>query len=188
MTTNEPSFRGTTGEFAAEAASYGTYKLQGVGNLPLSDTFAIRAAALVGTTDGYVKNSFDGRTYGADDNYLVRLSAKWDITPALTWLTRVDDARSTGDGVNYNAIDTSTASAAQLTAYKSHIGAASPTLSDPPSFDAHQRFDTNLTDSQWGLSSDLNWQVGSGFALRLIDSYREWQKQAVGRRRHLHDP
>jgi iron complex outermembrane receptor protein len=174
--TNAPSTSGFQAKIAGQAANYGTYQGEGVINLPLSDHFAVRVAGLANTTDGYVKNRLDGKTYGAGDSVEGRLSAKWTPTDALTWIVRADYAHTGGDGVHLNQVDTSTATAAQLAAYTARLGGNPSTLSYPPSFTANNLFkNDNLSDRQWGVASDLSWGVGRGYTLRLIDSYRDWK-------------
>ena len=175
LKTNAPSMSGRSGQISAEAGSYGVTKLEGIGNLPVSDTLAVRLAGFGSHTDGYFKNDTDGRNYGGGDTLAGRLSAKWNVTPQLTWTGRVDYARTTGDGVNQNQVDISTATAAQLANFTARTGGNPPTLSYPPSLTAHQRTDhPSLSDRQWGVASDLSWEAASGYTVRLIDSYRDW--------------
>ena len=81
----------------------------------------MRAAALSTSTDGYVKNKFDGKTYGAKRVNEGRVSAKWAPTENLTWTGRADYALTTGDGVAINQVDVSSATAAQLAARRDHL-------------------------------------------------------------------
>jgi iron complex outermembrane receptor protein len=173
-----PSTSGFSAKLAAQAGNYGSYQGEGVVNVPLSQDFAVRAAVLANTTDGYVHNKLDGKTYGAHETEEGRLSAKWTPTADLTWIGRVDYAHTSGDGVNLLQVDTSSATAAQLAAFTARLGGNPPTLIDPPNFTANQRINNvNLSDRQWGVTSDLTWDFAKGYSLRLIDSYRDWQNQ-----------
>jgi iron complex outermembrane receptor protein len=173
-----PSTSGFAAKVAGQAANYGTYQGEGMVNVPLGQDFAVRAAVLANTTDGFVHNKLDGKTYGKHETEEGRLSAKWTPTPDLTWIGRVDYAHTSGDGVNILQVDTSTATAGQLAAYTARTGGNPSTLADPPNFTANELYNnTNLSDHQWGVSSDLTWDFAKGYALRLIDSYRDWKNQ-----------
>ncbi len=178
ITTNAPNVTRQSGEISLSEGSYGATHIGGMVNLPVSDTFAIRAAGFGETFGGFYKNSLDGRTFGAHDTDAGRLSAKWEVTPNLTWIGRADYAQTTGDGFALAQVDTSTATAAQITSYVAHLGGAAnaPTLASDPSFTAHQRLDNpSVVDKQNGVASDLTWGFGEGYSLRLIDSFRHWQ-------------
>ena len=98
--------------------------------------------------------------------------------PDLTWIGRVDYAHTSGDGVQINQVDIASATAGQIAAYTARLGGNPTTLSSPPSFHANQKFDNlNLSDVQWGVASDLTWNFSGGYALRLIDSYRDWKNE-----------
>jgi iron complex outermembrane receptor protein len=174
--TAAPSTSGFAAMLAGQAGNYGSYQGEGMVNLPVTQDFAVRAAVLANTTDGFVHNRLDGKTYGQHETEEGRLSAKWTPTSDLTWIGRVDYAHTSGDGVNLLQVDTSTATAGQLAAYTARLGGNPSTLADPPNFTANELYNNvNLSDHQWGVSSDLNWNFSHGYALRLIDSYRDWK-------------
>jgi iron complex outermembrane receptor protein len=178
LRTFAPSTSGFAARLAGQAANYNSYQGEGMVNVPVTQDFAVRLAALANTTDGFIKNRLDGKTYGANETVEGRLSAKWTPTDAITWIGRVDYAHSSGDGVLINQVDTSTATAPQLAAYTARLGGNPTTLSFPPSFHTNQKFDNlNLSDRQWGVASDLSWRFAGDYTLRLIDSYRDWKNQ-----------
>ena len=182
ITTNSPNLKHTAGEISLSDGSYGATHVGGMVNLPISDTFGIRVAGFGETFGGYFKNALDGRTFGGHDTDAGRFSAKWEITPNLTWVGRVDYAQTTGDGFNLSQVDTSSLTAAQITSFTAHLGgpANTPTLAAGPSFTANQRLDNpSINDKQSGVSSDLTWNINDGYSLRLIDSFRSWKDTQV---------
>lgn len=177
LTTNQPSFRGYSGMASVDVSSYYTAKGQLVANVPVTDTFALRAALQVNSTDGYIHNIYDGNTYGASKTQTGRLSAKWAIAPNLTWVGRLDLSKTTGDGVNDNALDVQSAPATQLANFVNKVAAAGGTLSlhGNSSYNNNQHYtNPTLNDAQSGISSDLTWDAWGGYKVRLIDSYRDW--------------
>ena len=179
INTNAPSTSRTSLETTVQAGIHNTYSAQAVANLPLSDSFALRFAGKASHNGGIYHNLFDGQDYGRNNNYIGRLSAKWNVTPDLTWTVRGDYSHTDGDGVIPAAPFTRTASAAQLTAlnaFSVRYGGAVPVETSSPSFTFNQRFaGSYLTDRQWGVTSDLSYAVAPKLTLRLLDSYRDWR-------------
>lgn len=178
ISTNAPSFDRTSFEASAEGGSYGLASLEAIANRPVTNDFAIRLALSGTHSDGYYKNLFDGRDHGGLDTQAARLSARWKITPDLTWTARLEGALMNGDGFRAVVTDVGTASATQIANLKSFVsgfGGTPPVLQDPPSFTLNQRLDNpSLHDAQYGLTSDVDWTIASNLTLRLIDSYRHW--------------
>ncbi|CAN7521236.1 TonB-dependent receptor [Phenylobacterium sp. LjRoot219] len=175
--TNAPSTAGFAAKVGGQVAKYGAYQGEAMINVPVNDQLAIRFAGLANTTDGFVKNS-DGQTYGQNSLAEGRLSAKWAPTDDLTWIGRLDYARTSGDGVAINQVDVATASPTQLARYTARLGGNPTTLSDPPSFKTNQRFtNLNLSDTQTGITSDLTWNPGGDYTVRLINAYRDWKNR-----------
>jgi iron complex outermembrane receptor protein len=185
INSNDPSFHGRTLEVKAEGGSYGSYGGTAVGNLPVSDTFAVRLAVTGSHTDGDYNNLLDGKTYGERNVYVGRLSTKWEITPKLSWIVRLDGSRTDGDGAYPPTVDVGTASAASLAALaavNTRFGGSPQIYSSDPSYTFNQFINNpNLQDRQWGVISDLNYSVSPNLNVRLIDTYRDWtDKQLVG--------
>src|SRR5262249_24884041 len=115
---------------------------------------------------------------GQSDTAEGRLSAKWKVTDDLTWTVRGDYAHTSGDGVALNQVDTSTATAAQLAAFAARTGSNPAYLTYPPTEKADQRYaNLNLSERQYGVTSDLSWDVFGGNTIRMIDSWRNWKNE-----------
>ena len=178
VNSNAPSFNGRTLELKGEGGSYGTYGGTAVANLPLTRNFAIRGAITGSHTDGVFNNLLDGKTYGAKDVIVGRLSTKWAITPKLTWTVRLDGSRTDGDGVYPPTVYTNTTSAAalaNLAAFNTRFGGTPQVYSADPSYTFNQRISNpSLVDRQYGVISDLSYNLSSALTLRLLDTYRDW--------------
>jgi iron complex outermembrane receptor protein len=84
--TNEPEFDGFSGKVEALYGDYDRTRLEGVVNIPLSDNFAFRVAAMNDTHDGYIVNYDEPGTsddLSDRDMTFVRLSARWAATDNL---------------------------------------------------------------------------------------------------------
>ncbi len=159
-----------------EASRFGGHKVEGIVNLPVNDRLALRAALTANDTDGWAKNQFDGKTYGESDTVAGRLSARAKLTDDITWIGRVDYARTNGDGFPLNQVDTSTLSATQLTNFAARSGTPLTSLSYPPSrvFDYRVNH-RDLKDRQYGLTSDLSISLPGDYTVRMINAYRDWR-------------
>lgn len=96
--------RGSFGEI-------GTKDITGAINVPVSDTFAVRAAGMYRESDGWVRDELNGGTLGDNDSLALRLRARWAPTDALTADLKYErvEQSSTGvgsliDGVENNAL------------------------------------------------------------------------------------
>jgi iron complex outermembrane recepter protein len=206
ITTNAPSTDGTTLDVMGQGGSYDTFAGQAIGNLPVTDDFAVRLAAGINSTDGFWHNLNDGKNYGGKTTPEGRLSAKWNVTKDITWTLHLDGASTTGDGYNPSAVDiggdalnpialtgfnTFATSAGRFTTCSAFVGAActgtkggataggtANVESANPSFTINQHMaNPFLKDSQYGITSDLSWNLDADFMLRLVDSYRNWSDQ-----------
>ena len=173
--THDPSADRATGSLSVRRSSFESQEVQGIYNRPLSETFALRFAAIGASNGGFVQNRFDGQTYGESSTKAGRISAKWLLSNNLTWILRADHAESTGDGVVASAVDVSTASPGQLASYTARLGGKTPVLAFPPTTTLNQLIkNSRLSDRQNGVTSDLTWQPGGGYTFRLIASARDW--------------
>ena len=179
ITTKEPSFSGYSGEGSVGFGNYRSYSGQVIANLPLTDKFAMRVAMELNNEDGGLeKNLYNGQRYGKTDVSAGRLSAKWVPTPSIEWVGRFDLASMTGDGLNVTALDVANIEPAVLAAYKARLATFGATagFSGPGFTTSVNNRNPRLTDRQFGVSSNLTWNLGgSGYQLRLIDSYRDWR-------------
>lgn len=96
--TNEPSFEGIEYNVSGLYGAYGRYRVEGMLNLPLSDTFAVRLAGLSDTHDGYIENTNQPGTaddLNDKDMQFFRATLKWQPTDTFDASLRV--ASSTVD-------------------------------------------------------------------------------------------
>ena len=94
--TKAPSFDdGLSGNFQLGFERYNAVKADGAINLPVTDTIAIRAAAVFNNSDGYI-NNLAGADIGAQDDLGVRISALFEPSDTMDWTLRYQ--RSEEDG------------------------------------------------------------------------------------------
>ncbi|MBS0476939.1 MAG: TonB-dependent receptor [Proteobacteria bacterium] len=172
--TPKPDF---SAAITGELENANRYGVKGYVNLPLSENVAVRAAGQGRWFKGYFTNKLDGKRFGGSDEGAGRLSIKANLGK-VTWIGRADYSRTTGDGQITADLDSASISAAQLSALQTRLGGVLPdtNLSD---LYANHVLHGKLTDRQWGISSTLEAEVGDGFTVKLIDSYRDWKNEQV---------
>ena len=80
---NRPRFDKLAGSISAGVGDYGRYEVQGVLNVPLSDSFAVRVAGIRRQRDGYVHNITTGVDQANVDTWAGRGSVSWHPTSTL---------------------------------------------------------------------------------------------------------
>jgi iron complex outermembrane receptor protein len=93
--TKAPDTEAMAGGVTLETGSFNKFRTEGFFNVPVSDTFALRIAAVKQTSDGYV-NNLAGRDLGEDDKLGVRVSALWDISDMVSATIRYNHADEGG--------------------------------------------------------------------------------------------
>ena len=164
-------------EFSGEvAAEYGTADrvwVRGHVNVPINDDVAIRVAGLGQWFGGYWTNRLDGQTYGGVDDAALRVTLKADVTSNLRWTVKADYSRQRGDGQINLDLDPATVSPAQLAALQTRLGGQLPDTNLNDNI-MNQFVTADLSDRQWGITSNLEWLVGD-FTVKLIQGYRDWK-------------
>lgn len=161
---------------AVEAGRFGTHKAEAIVNLPASEQLAFRVALTANDTNGWAKNVVDGKTYGESDTVAGRVSVRYKPMDNVTWIGRVDFARTNGDGFPPNIVDASTASPTQLANFAARSGTPLASLTYPPGRTFNWRVNNrDLKDRQYGLTSDLTFDLPGDYSLRLLNAYRDWR-------------
>jgi iron complex outermembrane receptor protein len=86
-----------TNEFEGKAAlEYGRFdhvRAEGMINLPISDTLAVRFAGQRIWDDGYINDTVGDRDLGTVDSHLVRGKIRWQATPELTAIYSIEHSK-----------------------------------------------------------------------------------------------
>ena len=162
------------GTAGIEWGDYGWQKYTATLDAPVGERLAFRLAGLYQATDGYTENTVTGDQLGENDTTGVRLGGTWRITDDLTWTVKYDYSKITGDGFVDNPIIPDTVTPAEMARLNAIFGGNPPEVTDPFNRKTNQVTVGDLDDKQWGIVSDLAWDVG-GYTVRLLSGYRDWQ-------------
>ena len=181
--TSDPgkSFGGQAGVLMG---SFGRVKGDLAVDVPLSDTFRTRLAVMMDTRDGYGTNVLTGKDISYSETQSVRLGAEWDIAPNLTWTVKGDFQRMTGDGIPISTVVKESVTPAAEANWRRALdpdGTTGPLIGDVPiltntyTLTVRQESEGNLNDKQYGVSSELTWDLGNDYTVKLISGYRDWK-------------
>jgi iron complex outermembrane receptor protein len=174
---------GPQDDFGGSAeVTYGNYneqKFVGMLNAPLGDSFALRFAGLTDSRDGYAHNRYDNRDFATTETDAFRIGAKWDITENVTWTVKYDRSRMGGDGKAELEILPETLTDASRARLGLIMGGNPPDLDDAFDRKSNQRIAGDLDDSQWGIVSDLSWELAGGHTVRFLSGYRDWSNEQL---------
>ncbi len=91
-------------EFQGGLGNYNYHHVQGVVNIPVADTLAIRFGAMLRKRDGFVKDSDGSGTYNAIDAEAYRFAARWEPTDRFKFnLIATYDVDHTKGGVPFKS-------------------------------------------------------------------------------------
>ena len=164
------------GSVSLEAGSYGQQKYTAMLNAPVGDRLAFRAAGLYESTDGYTENTVTGKEPGDLETTAVRVGGMWKITDEATWTLKYNYANISGDGYLDSPIIPDTVTPANQARLNLIFGGNPPEIADPFNRKTNQVTDGDLSDEQWGLASDLTWEIGD-WTVRWLAGYQDWQNE-----------
>ena len=93
--TNAPSLHGEAFGLTSSYANYGDFRSEGFVNIPLTDSLAVRLAALQEKSDGYISNSA-GPNLNIVDTLAFRGSILWKPSSSVNAVLRVSDTHQGG--------------------------------------------------------------------------------------------
>ena len=99
--TNEPSLEGLEYSVSGLYGAFNRYRVEGMLNLPLGDTLALRVAALSDTHDGYIENTNAPGTaddLNDKDMQFFRATLKWQPTDSFDVSVRVGSSTVDSNG------------------------------------------------------------------------------------------
>lgn len=173
--TARPKFGDFSGEVTGEIGNGDRYKLTGFINVPVGENSAFRIAGSQQWFNGYWHNDFDDKQVGGTDDSILRGSFRTEVGP-VEWVFRADYAKLNGDGATNIDFDRSSVSDAQWNFFSAFLGAPDTDLNDRT---MNQFLTADVDDEQWGVNSNLSWDIGGGSTIRLINNYRDWENEQL---------
>lgn len=168
---------GVEGFLKGEAGDFDYRLVQGVVNLPVSETFAVRLGGSVRQRGGYVENAIAGDDLQSLDSRAARASAVWTPSDAfradLIWNYQEDETAGTAfKSIAYLPTDPATG------AVLGGLGAQDPAaLAAGPNFQGGRKLGVDRTVQ--GVTGLITVDLGDSFTLTSITAWREFDSAEV---------
>lgn len=163
-----------TGYLSAQVGAYGNLRAEGALTLPASDDLSVRIAGIADTFHGYARTAIGDKHYGGTTTRGARLTAKFTPGDAITWVVRADYLRVTGSAAAQIELLPDTLTPATIANFRTRLNGKLPDVVDPFDRRSNQFIQGGLDDGQYGVTSDLNVQLGNDWSVRLLQGYRDW--------------
>lgn len=158
------------GRLALRVGSHNRLRTEGMLNLPLSDTLAVRVNILGNQADGWLTDADTGEDYRREDSSANRITVRWDATPSTEILLRHSRDRIDQDARPAIGI-------IPLPAAPGTPGVPVDSADYVSPFDAPVRNDVVINRESRELSETtltINQEIG-GMTLTSLTSYREFE-------------
>jgi iron complex outermembrane recepter protein len=169
---NKPDLGVFEGYVAAEAGNFDYQAFEGVANLPLGDTLAVRLAARLKTRDGYVENLVVGPDYNSIDTDALRLSLGREPTADFRYDVIANWQHDEASGTSFKSrqyFPADPATGQVLGGREPWEGAA---LTARAFFDGGQEL--GLDRDVWGITGIGRWELSDSLTLTSTTAYREF--------------
>ena len=181
--TNAPDLSGTTAGLDLGFGEFSAVRVEGHYNVPVSDTFALRFAALYETSDGYIENDA-GPNMGAPDDLGIRVSALWqasDSVDVTLRLTSVEENGTPAGLFGYKNVCRRVDAQGLTDGFATNIDCINPQngtggtapLDTLGPWDISQDYVPDMDLSDFNATLEINWDLGS-FGVKSITSYTDF--------------
>lgn len=162
---------------AAEIGTGERYRGELVLNVPVSDRLAFRFAGLGEAFGGFWRYLPTGKRFGGIDTVSTRLTGRLKISDNITWIVRGDYLHQGGNNYQNVSVDPKSITPTIFANFSRILGGRLPIIGLDSNDSLNDPSTGKVNDYHWGVSSTLNFDTDSGFAFKLIDSYRRWRAQ-----------
>lgn len=171
ITTRNPHHE-TEGMVELGVGDYDGWEVGAMFNGSLSDSVAGRVAVKYADRDGYGENTFDGEDFGARDDLVARGKLLFEFNERFSMLVTADYAEVNAEAGAVELLNSTNTPAFE--AGTTALFGSSPATKDSYDWKVHDALAEVFEDEQWGLSFDINYQLGNGLGLRSITAVRDW--------------
>ena len=174
---NKATEKGFDWNFRVEGGDYNYGDVEGMVNVPINDTLALRLSGRYREREGYIDNLVGGSDFNSVDTGAVRLAVNWRPIPKLNtdFIFNYEGDFPSGTSFKNETFDpTDPATGRVLGNTSPHTGA---TLSAPADFSAGSKL--GLTRHVYGGTELADYQINDVLKLSSITAYRHFDSLEV---------
>jgi iron complex outermembrane receptor protein len=178
ITSVKPQFDHYDGTYDVTVGNYGTELARVASNLPVSETIALRLAALFSNQDGYIKNP-NGGEYNNHRPRAFKAQALFKPNSDLTFRL-IGDVSIENENCCYGSVLTVPGPVQPLINALTAANGLKLASANPSDYQAVRNLNTDQHVGDRGAVLLSDWQISSDLSLHAITAYRAWAESQLG--------
>ena len=174
---NKAGEKGFDWNARVEGGDYNYGDVEGMVNLPLDDTLAVRVSGRYRVREGYLNNDLGGPDFNSVNTGTVRMAVNWKPVSSLNadFIFNYENDRPNGTGFKNATFDPTNPATGQILGDTSpYTGAA---LSAPANFSGGRRL--GLNRDVYGGTALVDYRINDALRLSSITAYRHFNSDEV---------
>lgn len=175
--TNKATAERYEGALSAEGGSYGYRMVDGMVNIPLSDTLAFRISGRYKARDGYTKNLLGGADFNSVDTGALRATLSWKPTADFSASLIFNYERDTPNGTGFKSgeiVPSDPVSGTVLGTLDHNSGAS---LTSATGFEGGKNL--GLTRNLYSGTLDMTYRLSPAYTLTSLSGYRRYTAEEI---------
>jgi len=179
LTSTKPQFTDYDGSYEVTGGNYGNVLARVASNIPVSDKLALRVAALISNSEGYVKNPNTGNYYNSHRPRAAKVQVLYEPTSDLSFRL-IGDISIEHDNCCYGTVVLVPGPAQPLINALTLANGLKLPSANPKDYQSVLNQDTNQQIHDRGVVLLSDWNVSPGAALHSTTAYRFWSASQRG--------
>ena len=179
ITSASPQFDRYDGSYEVTVGNYGAVLARVASNLPVSNTVALRFAALISNVDGYIENPNGGDRYNDHRPRAFKAQALFEPNPALTFRL-IGDISIEHENCCYGSVVVIPGPVQPLINALSAANGLKLASANPYDYQAVLNLNTDQHISDRGAVLLSDWEISPETSLHAVTAYRVWSESQLG--------
>jgi iron complex outermembrane receptor protein len=179
LTSMKPQFTDYDGSYEVTVGNYGNVLARVDSNVPLSDKLAVRVAALISNSDGYVKNPNTDDYYNSHRPRALKVQLLYEPTEDLSFRL-IGDISIEHDNCCYGTVVLVPGPAQPLINALTLANGLKLASANPKDYQAVLNQDTNQQIGDRGAVLLSDWNISPSAVLHSTTAYRVWSESQRG--------
>ena len=179
ITSVKPRFDRYDGSYDVTVGNYGALLARAASNLPVSDTIALRLAAVIGNADGYIENPNSGDHYNGHRRRALKAQALFEPNSALTFRLIGDISFEHGNCC-YGSVGAVPGPVKPLINALTAANGLKLASANPYDYQAVLNLNTDQHIGDRGAVLLSDWEISPETSWHAVTAYRVWSESQLG--------